>query len=292
MPLVSDAKARLLGLVRRGPRTVLWTRPEYGLGNLLYLLMHAHARRGRGEDVLVRSTPTLERWLPLVPAAQDLVVAPGDVRLTDRRDVHPPFRWGRDWAADELDRFQSDVLAGSPLLDPEGTTALGPDDVVVVVRRGDYWSVPEHRATYAFDTVAYVRAAMALQREVGGPVPRVHVVSDGPRWCRAHLGWLEESARLTFVDPDQTPRAQLATLAGASRLVVTNTTFGYWGGYLAGHRSGRPELVVAPRFHARGPSWGSVATQLDPRWTVLEEIPGGWDEPPPDPWDAGDDAPA
>lgn len=292
MPFVPDAKARLLGLVRRGPRTVLWTDPRYGFGNVLYLLAHAHARRARGEDVVVLRTPVLDRWLPeLAPAADGLVVAASDVGVTDRRDVESHFRRDVDWSIPEVEAFVDATVLGAPLVDPAGASVAGPEDVVVVVRRGDYWSVPRFRARYAFDVGAYLRVALDRQVEGGGPVPRVHVVSDGPRWCRAHLGRLGDGRELTFADPAQSPRDHFATMAAARRLVVTNTTFGYWGGYVAGRRTGEPHLVVAPRFHARGLSRGQDSEQLDPRWSVVESIPGGWVEPPPDPWDAGDAVP-
>ena len=51
----------------------------------------------------------------------------------------------------------------------------------------------------------------------------------------------------------------------------------------------KEKFPTAPRFHGRGMRIGEDATQLDPRWSVVESIPGGWVEPPPDAWDAGDD---
>lgn len=47
----------------------------------------------------------------------------------------------------------------------------------------------------------------------------------------------------------------------------------YWGGYLSTWRHGIPGNVIAPWFHIRpeGAAW-----QLDPRWTVVTEIPSHW----------------
>lgn len=284
MPTLPDLKSAALNVVRRGPRTVLWTRQGHGFGNILYDWMRVYSRRAAGRDTVALLTPRGEPWLPLLgEAGAALTVRRSEVGVTDRREVGAPFAFGTDFSRAELDAFLDGVVLPSPLCAPDGATALDPQDVVITVRRGDYWSVPRFRAAYAFDIDAYLRAALAEQVRVGGPLRRIHVISDGIPWCRAHLGWLAQAgSQLSFATADQSPRDQFATMAGANRLIVTNTTFGYWGGYAAARR-GDPALVVAPRFHARGIPRGERAVNLDPRWTVVETIPGGWVEPPPDP---------
>jgi glycosyl transferase family 11 len=293
VPNLPDLKAAALSVVRRGPRTVLWTPDLFGFGNVLYGWLRAHARQAAGDDTVALLTATGARWLPLLDGRADaLVVRRPEVGLTDRREPGAPFVFGEDFTRGQLESFLDDVVLPSSLSDPTAATLLHPDDVVVVVRRGDYWSVPEFRSRYAFDTDSYLRAALALQEEAGGPIGRVHVVSDGLGWCRAHLGWLADGGRrLTFATADQTPRDHFATMVGARRLVVTNTTFGYWGGYGATRRHGEGSIVVAPRFHARGIPRGERAVNLDPRWSIVETIAGGWVEPPPSPDDRPDPGP-
>ncbi|MBP6994938.1 MAG: alpha-1,2-fucosyltransferase [Phycicoccus sp.] len=293
-----DLVAIAAAAVRRGSRTVLWPQPGMGFGNVLYYLLKAHHARATGRDVVVLSNKALEGWRgDFRDALAPLVIARDRVRITDRRDPAPPFTFGRDFSAESLDSFIDDVLFTSPRLAPEVGTALGPADVAVVVRRGDYWSVPKYRARYAFDISAFLVEALNQQRAVGGPVARVHVVSDGLDWCRAHLGWIAADTPLTFAPPTQSPGDQLATLANARRLIVTNTSFGYWGGYLSGRRHrDNHQLIVAPRFHLRREDVErrlahldprASARQLDPRWSIVESIPGGWVEPPADEWDHG-----
>lgn len=58
---------------------------------------------------------------------------------------------------------------------------------------------------------------------------------------------------------------------------MTNSTFSYWCAYISNvlHRDNYAE-VYAPWFHARTID-GGRAYQLDPRWSVITDIPGGWD---------------
>jgi hypothetical protein len=129
--------------------------------------------------------------------------------------------------------------------------------------------------------VEYVRVAVELAAEMK-PVRSILLVSDDLDWCRLKLGRLSEVAPLRFPPAGASVIEQLALLATARRLVLANSTFSYWGGYLSnrvqvGHGGGPNYAdVIAPRFHNRQVR-GGAAWQHDPRWSVVEDIPGGWD---------------
>lgn len=82
------AVGRVMGLVRRGPRTVVWTERGIHLGNFPYHWMRAYTGQRQGRDVHALRTPEMERWLAAFPtAAPDLLIAREDVRPTDRRET-------------------------------------------------------------------------------------------------------------------------------------------------------------------------------------------------------------
>ena len=266
--------------VRRGPRTVLWTQPTAHLGNFLYDWMHAFDQRSQGVDMVCLRTPPMDRWLPVFGArSRELLVEPDDVRLTDRREKGLHNEFGPHFDESVLARFIGGFLEPSGILDPD---RLPPDlhvterDVVVNVRRGDYVTNEANWHNYAFDVDDYLRVALARSVEVGGPIRRILVVSDGIDWCRDHLGWLTERCEvLDFEDTGQPPEVHLGVLANAPRLVLANSTFSYWGGYLSAWRFEKPEQVVAPWFHIRSDLDGA-AWQLDPRWSIVKDIPSAW----------------
>jgi hypothetical protein len=269
--------------LQRGQRTVLWTQETAHLGNFLYDWMHAFRAQQRGEDVICLRTAKTEPWIPVFgPYAERLVVARDRVRRTDRREKGLFNEFGVTFSADDLHAFAEGFFDASGVTTPDQVPPhhrLGFDDVLVNVRRGDYYSVEENRRNYAFDINEYLAVALDEQVRVGGRIDRIHVVSDGIDWCQAHLGWLaDRCARLTFETDGLPPRTHLAVLANAPRLVLANSTFSYWGGYLSEARHRRPELVVAPWFHIRADN-GGAAWQLDPRWTIVRDIPGGWGLP-------------
>ncbi len=269
--------------VRRGPRTVLWTQPTAHLGNFLYDWMHAYDQRSRGEDMVCLRTPAMDRWLPVFgDRAADLLVEPEDVRLTDRREKGLHNEFGPHFDEHVLARFIQGFLEPSGALDIDrvpATLRVTDRDVVVNVRRGDYVTNADNWRNYGFDVEDYLRVALARSLEVGGPVRRILVVSDGIEWCESNLAWLSSHCEvLDFENTGQPPEIHLGLLANAPRLILANSTFSYWGGYLSAWRFGRPEQVVAPWFHIRSDADGG-AWQLDPRWSIVRDILSGWELP-------------
>lgn len=266
--------------VRRGPRTVLWTQPTAHLGNFLYDWMHAFDQRSQGADVVCLKTPAMDRWLPLFgDLVAELVVRPAEVRITDRREKGLHNEFGPHFDEQTLARFIDGFLRPSGILDeprvPESLRTTD-EDVVVNVRRGDYVTNADNWRNYGFDLDDYLRVALRQSVDVGGPIRRLLVVSDGIDWCEAHLGWLANHCRmLEFENTGQPPEVHLALLSNAPRLILANSTFSYWGGYASAWHFGKPDQVVAPWFHVRTDRAGA-AWQLDPRWSIVEDIPSGW----------------
>jgi hypothetical protein len=273
--LRSAVLSPLLSPLRNGDRTVLWTQPGQGFANVLYLWLVAASRRRRGEDVVVRHGGVMDAWLPVIPRLRELTVEPSDVRFRDRRDLGYHQAFGVDYTGDDLEAFVRAYLLGSPLL--EGVVPGDADRLTVNVRRGDYYSVPRFRGMYSFDVAEYLRVALAGSIAADGPVSTMVLVSDDPDWCRTKLGFLAEHAGdVGYLDAGR-PQDHFRALASARRLVLANSTFSYWGAYVSNvvHADNHAQ-VWAPWFHRRD-IHGGRAWHLDPRWSVVQDIPGGWD---------------
>ncbi|MBN8205323.1 alpha-1,2-fucosyltransferase [Microbacterium esteraromaticum] len=245
--------------LRRGDNSVVWA-PQAGLrlGNLLYLWLHAHQQSAIGTPVVVVETQGMQDWWEQFPALRSLSVTRAEVRFSDRREWDATWlyqRFGVDFERAELRAFIHDVFA-------DRAAGAVDERLVVNVRRGDFYGT-EFEAKHGFDVIGYTTAAV----ERFPAEQRVLVVSDDPEWCRCHLG---DHLRSRFRDveyaaPD--PLQNLLALASARRLIGANSTFSYWGAYIADALHPDVEIVM-PRFHARM-AHGTDAHQLDPRWTAL-----------------------
>ena len=261
--------------VRNG-RPVAWCPEWMNLGNLLYVAEWAHEGRCSGEERFVLLHPSKEAPLTLFPRLREqFFLAKEEVSFFDRR-VMPwsgeEDRRGEHFDPPHLRRYILDhLLPGSPVASPPDD--IEDDAIVVNVRRGDYFSVPEHRAAFGMDTETYsLEAVGALITDSGAPSSIV-VVSDDVDWCRDNLASLSKHGDVRFRDGSLVD--DLSAIVHAQRLVLPNSTFSYWGGYI-GDELYRDRRVAAPWFFNREAE-GGRAWQLRSHWLSIDSIPGGWE---------------
>lgn len=230
------------------------------LGNWLYLWLRAHEESSRGRPTVVLSAPDMSPWLDAFPHLRSLTIEHRDLRFHDRRVWDHEYRYQRygvDFTRTGLEAFVKDAIAPQLL-------STGSSDLVVNVRRGDYFTDAAAQAKFGFDQVGYLREALRL----AGSADRIFVVSDDPGWCRRNL---DDVLRMFAREVEFAPRDPLGNfrqIAGARRLIGMNSTFSYWGAYVAGTLD-EAAVIVMPRFHARMDGV-SDAYQLDPRWIAIE----------------------
>lgn len=143
------------------------------------------------------------------------------------------------------------------------------------LRRGDYFAA-ENRVGFVFDQDAYLKVAVPRAFESARPA-RIRVVSDALDLCRARLGWLNTHSEQVEWSEGWSLAADFRALAAAGHLIITNSTFSYWGRYV--REVVNPEgtsAVGTPRFFHRTIP-GGAHWPMPPEWSIVEDIPGGWD---------------
>lgn len=278
-------------LVRRGGRPVVWTPEWMGFGNVLYVLHWVQTARRRGIAMWARQTPVLTPWLDIFPELQQFVIPAEEIRFTDRR-LMPFSQAGRAALPEGLydrvkplrpeapfeDFIRTCLLPGVTRRDPQPPPADS-QTVIVNVRRGDYYSNPEHRAAYGFDVENYIDAALTRTVVLHGPIATIRLVSDDPEWCRRTLQLDQFAREVSSASVHEGPVENFFDVARAYRMVITNSTFSYWAAMVSNVRhANNHSQVVAPRFFDRSRDAGR-STLVDNRWTIIEDLPGGWDPP-------------
>lgn len=116
--------------------------------------------------------------------------------------------------------------------------------VVVQVRRDDFIT---ERFLYC-DEHWYMNAV----RECGSHINDIYFMSDDLGWCRKYFDRCNYNAH--FIDADE--KTCLQYMYGASNLVISNSTFGWWGAYMS-----NASTIVCPGIwkphlvHIGLPSW-------------------------------------
>lgn len=265
--------------LRRGPGEVNWVPPALGFGNHLYMWLHAWSRQQAGTPSRILYHKSMAPWLQTFPQLAPLTVRKNDVGLTDRRFILWGQAFGEEFKADDLEAFIKECLLSSHRLQESVNHAragLDAETLVINVRRGDYYNVPTFFERYGMNIEGYLILAAEEVAE-NHPFTRIRLISDDTKWCRLNLKFLDNFAPIDYGPASNGPLLDLATLAGAHSLVLANSTFSYWGAYMNNVMyDGGYDRIWAPIFHARHLNAGR-AWQLDPRWNVIEQIPGGWD---------------
>ena len=251
----------VLNQVRDGQREVCWTPDFMRLGNLLYLWLWAYGGQADGRERRCLANDSTMPWLDVFPAARErLVVLPHEVRFRDQRVQ--PWRKGVDpterYDPPHLNSYCQDILLPALALETDRSERL-----VVNVRRGDYYS-PGNMSLWGFDVATFVQAALCAAIKDGGSPSSVHVVSDDGIWCADHLGFLNEVAPVTFADSD--PLSNFRELAQARRVILANSTFSYWAGYVGDILGTRQ--VIAPTFFNRIEPIS--VRHLRPHWAAVD----------------------
>lgn len=261
--------ARLTRAVVLRPGTVLDTYPGLGFGNYLYFALKAYTERAQGRPTWVLDSGLNPLWTAAMPLLRDLLAKPATAAF--RRVRHLPQRfhqtYGVDFTAEELERFVTAVIL------PARPPAHESPDVVVNVRRGDYYSDPGLRRIYAFDVPGYVRTAVGPACAAARPA-WLSVVSDDVDWCRRELAWLTAHAdTVTFGARTPGPVGDFWEIASGKALVLTNSTFSYWAAYTSRLAHGAEHRGVwTPAFHQRNIDAGSP-WQHDPAWHAVPVQP-------------------
>lgn len=206
----------------------------------------------------------MDPWLDVFPRVKPLLVGPREVRFSDARTENWFQTFGEYDDCDLSDFIRTRLLDSNLPIAPDAS-----DDVVTVnIRRGDYYSNEKWRGLYGFDIKTYIRRALD-ESSTQIPISRVDVVSDDVAWCRSELAFAGDYGKVTFQRGGDTPAQNLGQLASARRLILSNSTFSYWGAYISNVVHGENHaLIWAPDLHRRD-LFDGRAYQLNPRWSVI-----------------------
>lgn len=123
------------------------------------------------------------------------------------------------------------------VFDPHQGTIVG-----VQVRRGDY--VQHRNLDVVSNSPEYFRNAMERMRGLVDN-PRFMVVSDDIAWCREAFAGLDD---VMVMDQQQSAIDDMRLLASCGAHIISNSTFGWWGAWLAG---AGPVIAPDPWFRRK-----------------------------------------
>jgi len=165
------------------------------------------------------------------------------------RTLHDPVFLVGYW---QSERYFSDIAEGIradftlrvPLCDNNAKLlrlARTAGSVGLHVRRGDFVSLDSAAQVHGLCSIDYYVRAIELARS---RCPGCHflVFSDDPQWARAELP-LDSSAAFVTGNAER-PEQDLMLMSACDHQIIANSSFSWWGAWLAAKPSG---VVIAPK---------------------------------------------
>lgn len=233
-------------------------------------ICHARAliSRHRGVAILYPDPVGRNPWRWLRPRRVPLISEAGE--SVDARALAPPaqvYLHGY-WQSEKYFADVAEILRRElrPVAAPDGANQAWLDAmassraVAVSVRRGDYL-LPQVRAVHGVCTLDYYRAAFAAIR-ARVDRPTFFVFSDDMAWCRENF----KGDEFRFVDVNgiDAAVADLHLISTCRHHVIANSSFSWWGAWLARHPD---QQVIAPHpWYADGRATPDL---LPPQWRTV-----------------------
>ncbi|MGY5318324.1 alpha-1,2-fucosyltransferase [Neomicrococcus lactis] len=206
----------------------------------------------------------MQNWLDEFPALQDLTITRKDVRVTMPRFSEWPINYGVDFTESDLNDFLERRLLSSEAFEAKisaASSAIDQHQLTINIRRGDYYSTP-FEEIYGIDIETFVAEAITHFDDFTS----IRVISDDLEWCRAHTGMFPSNLPIYFGGVTPGAFGDLAALACSTKLILPNSTFSYWGGFLSDLLSQKRNKIVVPEVHERYQEESRVWT-LPAWWT-------------------------
>jgi hypothetical protein len=177
------------------------------------------------------------------------------------------FRYFADIAQLLMDEFKPvDVLSKASAVVAEQIDTS--TSVALHVRRGDYASLASAANFHGVLPQSYYKSALNHVRE-RILSPKYFVFSDDPEWCRKNLP-LDNTT--TFVSHNAGPDAwqDLMLMSRCHHHVIANSSFSWWGAWMADQRWGvKRRRVIAPEHWFGGKAYQNLVSRFPPHWVTI-----------------------
>jgi hypothetical protein len=165
----------------------------------------------------------------------------------------------------------AELLAAQPLSPESEAVAEAMSrkpSVALHVRRGDYVTLASAASLHGSLSLSYYEAALQRVREqVEGA--RYFVFSDDIAWCREHLPL--GAAEAVYVGHNKSDDAwqDLLLMANCRHHIIANSSFSWWGAWLADQRRGASShAVIAPASWFAGLQSADISDRFPAHWVV------------------------
>ena len=233
-------------------------------GNHLYYLLNCYTQK----NTYVLEHPHLEKWLEIFPMLKTLVVEKKKINLLDfkKKDYNFHQKYGEDFSPIDLHNFIKEKI--NPNFNTQSYTNSD-DKLTIHIRIGDYYSNKANEDKYGYSQINYLKYIITSEKYFSffNNISEIVIISDNQKWCKENLDFLKTKVtKVTISDEFNDPYISFLSICSSKNLIITNSTFSYWGAYISNFLFNNEDRVIAPEFHSRQTM---QAYQLNKKWNIV-----------------------
>jgi hypothetical protein len=232
-------------------------------GNHLYFFLNCYINQKNNINQYIMHTEAMDYWLNYFPSLREFVIYPSQIKRLDNRKWFSTYfqKFNVDFTRADLNLFINEYLINQEIFI---TNTNNKRILTINIRRGDFYSNELHSG-FRFDQLDYLNKALSSNSIKS--INSCELISDDVEWCKDNLNDILK--KIIIIDNLQSsPINDFITISNSSNLIITNSTFSYWGGYIAKYLS-NDNIVIAPEFGGSAFE-NNVAIQLHPEWEIIK----------------------
>lgn len=232
-------------------------------GNILYFFLHCYIEREKNNNVFILYTKTMDYWLTHFPKLNAFILNPNEFKRYDNKDWFVEYYqiFGTDFTEIKLNEFIDTYILSSNYFNENK------NNTVINIRRGDFYEKGKILPAN-FDQLKFLEIVIQKYPTIFNNL--IEIVSDDVKWCEENLSNIlkEHCTGKIQYNYESNPFEDFVSICTAKNLIINNSTFSYWGGYI-NSRLRNDHNVISPNFGATFYK-DSIAVQLHPDWKIIE----------------------
>lgn len=243
-------------------------------GNLMYFFLRAYIFEKQGKSLKVLYTNHMDDLIKYFPDLEKYIILENDVKFYHKKDASNQFYqvFGEDFSEEDLNNFINVYLAEAKFLKTFLSTIPEPeaDDLTINIRRGDFYE-KGNSSLYGYDQIGFVKHV--LDQYLKKKWRKINIVSDNMQWCRDNFYFLKDySSEVNFPEPKENHIiSSFLWVAKSKNLVLSNSTFSFWGAYLSNYLYQSHKTTYCPIFGSRRIE-NTDLYQYNPKWTMIKDF--------------------
>jgi len=241
--------------------------------NLIYFFLRAYQYDQQGKNLRIIHTSHMIELLRHFPSLKKYIIGVNEIKFYHKKDNSNKFyqEFGIDFTEDDILNFIKEHLLTQQVISQYQLSEPANEDLTINIRRGDFYE-KNNASIYGYDQIGFIKHVFK-NHYPAKKWNRITVISDNLKWCKENFKFLSEFCQELYFPEFKDNQVILGFLgiANSKNLILSNSTFSFWGAYLSNYLYDSYENTICPIFGSRRIE-NTDLYQYNPRWNMITDF--------------------